>query len=155
MKNILVTGGAGFIGSHTCLSLLERGYNVFVIDSFINSNPIALERVLEILKMQKNNLSEKLKIFKCDLRDKVLLENIFYEIFKDFKEIHGVIHFAGLKAVAESLSYPLKYWDVNVGGTINLLDLMQKYDCNTFVFSSSATIYAQSDNSLLSEDSRS
>ena len=154
MKNILVTGGAGFIGSHTCLSLLERGYKVFVIDSFINSHPIALERVLEILKIPKNKSREKLKIFKCDLRDKELLENIFYEIFKDFKEIHGVIHFAGLKAVAESLSYPLKYWDVNVGGTINLLDLMQKYDCKTFVFGSSATIYAQSDNSLLSEDSR-
>ena len=153
MKNILVTGGAGFIGSHTCLSLLERGYKVFVIDSFKNSNPIALERVLEIFKMQKNDLSEKLKIFKCDLRDKVLLENIFCEIFRDFKEIHGVIHFAGLKAVSESVSYPLQYWNVNVLGTINLLDLMQKYDCNTFVFSSSATIYAQSDNSLLSEDS--
>ena len=82
-----------------------------------------------------------------------MLENIFHEIFKDFKEIHGVIHFAGLKAVAESVSSPLEYWNVNVGGTINLLDLMQKYDCNTFVFSSSATIYSQSNNSLLSEDS--
>ena len=154
MKNILVTGGAGFIGSHTCLSLLEKGYKVFVIDSFINSNQIALERVLEILKIQRKNFSEKLKIFKCDLCNKVLLENVFYEILIDFKEIHGVIHFAGLKAVSESIFYPLKYWNVNVGGTINLLDLMQKYDCNTFVFSSSATIYAQSESSLLSEDSQ-
>ena len=153
MKNILVTGGAGFIGSHACLSLLERGYKVLVIDSFINSSPIALERVIDILKMQKNDASEKLKIFKCDLRDKDLLENIFNEIYRDFKQIHGVIHFAGLKAVAESVSKPLKYWHVNVLGTINLLDLMQKYDCNTFVFSSSATIYAQSGNSLLSEES--
>ena len=137
---------------HLSISL-EKGYKVFVIDSFANSNPIALRRVLEILKLQKRNLSEKLKIFKCDLRNKVLLENIFHEILRDFEEIHGVIHFAGLKAVAESVSSPLEYWNVNVGGTINLLDLMQKYDCNTFVFSSSATIYSQSNNSLLSEDS--
>ena len=80
MKNILVTGGAGFIGSHTCLSLLERGYKVFVIDSFINSSPIALERVLEILKIQKIDFRGKLKIFKCDLRNKSLLESIFAEL---------------------------------------------------------------------------
>jgi len=153
MKNILVTGGAGFIGSHACLSLLEKGYKVFVIDSFRNSSPIALERVLAILKKKKINSKDKLKIFKCDLRDKVLLENIFSKIVSDVEEIHGVIHFAGLKAVAESILFPLQYWEVNVLGTLNLLDLIRKYGCNTFIFSSSATIYSHSEDNLLSEDS--
>ena len=152
MKNIIVTGGAGFIGSHTCLALLERGYRVFVIDSFINSSPLALEKVLEILKNKNKNVKDELIIFKCDLKDKSLLKNIFSEIKTKYKTIDGVIHFAGLKSVAESISFPLIYWQANVFGTINLIEIMQKYKCNTLVFSSSATIYANSENPSLSEN---
>lgn len=153
MKNIIITGGAGFIGSHTCLKLLERDYQVFVIDSFINSDPIALKKILEIIKINKKNSSPKLKVYKCDLRDKILLENIFSEIFIENKVIDGVIHFAGLKAVEESIKYPLNYWTSNVLATINLLEIMKKFFCNTLVFSSSATIYDQSNNSIVTENS--
>ena len=153
MKNILVTGGAGFIGSHTCLVLLEKGYKVFVIDSFINSSHLALEKVLEILKMKRQNLAMHLKVFKCDLNNKKLLENIFLEIKKDNQKIDGVIHFAGLKSVADSVNIPLEYWKVNVLGTINLLEVMDKYNCQTLVFSSSATVYENKVNNLLSENS--
>ena len=83
MKNILLTGGAGFIGSHACLSLLKRDYKVFVIDSFINSSPRALQKVLEILKIPENKSNKRLKVYKCDLRDAVLLRNIFSEEFKN------------------------------------------------------------------------
>ena len=148
MKNILVTGGAGFIGSHTCLLLLEKGYEVFVIDSFVNSSPTSLKKVLEISKF--NN---KLRLFKGDLRDKDFLNNVFSEINKSKKIIDGIIHFAGLKSVKDSILNPLEYWQVNVLGTINLLEVMFKYNCQTLVFSSSATVYALGENILLSENS--
>ena len=153
MKNIIVTGGAGFIGSHACLALLKRDYKVFVIDSFINSSPIALQKVLEILKIPENEKNSKLRVFRCDLRDSVLLKKIFSKIYKENKVIDGVIHFAGLKAVEESVTYPLKYWQTNVLGTINLLEMMEKYSCNTLVFSSSATVYDQTQNMRIREDS--
>ncbi len=151
MKNILVTGGSGFIGSHTCLSLLERGYRVFVIDSFENSSEKALEKVLEILKLKKLDLVERLKIFNCDIRNYKLLENVFAEINTSNKKVDGIIHFAGLKSVADSIKTPLEYWQVNVLGTINLLNAMEKFNCQNFVFSSSATVYANQENNLLSE----
>ncbi len=153
MKNILVTGGAGFIGSHTCLLLLERGYDVYVVDSFINSSPKSLEKVLEINKSKKNHFQNKLKVFQGDLLDKNFLNNVFLNLTKINQKIDGVIHFAGLKSVSESVSEPLKYWETNVNGTINLLLMMEKFNCNKLVFSSSATVYAQSDNALLSEKS--
>ena len=153
MKNILVTGGAGFIGSHTCLLLLERGYDVNVIDSFTNSSPKSLEKVLEIYKLNKTYTQNKLNIFQGDLLDKDFLNNVFLDLNKTNQKIDGVIHFAGLKSVSESVSEPLKYWQVNVLGTINLLEKMEEFNCNTLVFSSSATVYAQSENSLLSENS--
>ena len=153
MKNILVTGGAGFIGSHTCLLLLEGGYNVYVVDSFINSSPKSLEKVLEINKLKKNLSQNELKVFQGDLLDKTFLNNVFLKLTKINQKIDGVIHFAGLKSIAESVSEPLKYWEANVNGTINLLAMMKKFNCNKLVFSSSATIYAQSNNALLSEKS--
>ena len=153
MKNILVTGGAGYIGSHTCLQLLARGYNVNVIDSFINSSPKSLEKVLEINNLKKTKFQNKLNIFKGDLLDKDFLNYVFSDLTNTYKKIDGVIHFAGLKSVSESVSYPLKYWQKNVIGSINLLEILDKFHCNTFVFSSSATVYAQSENVPLSENS--
>ena len=147
--SILVTGGAGFIGSHTCLSLLKKGYNIAVIDSFINSNILSLNRVKELLS---DNNSIQFNIIKGDIRDKKLLDEIFLNYKIDKKPITSVIHFAGLKSVKESVINPLKYWDVNVNGAINLILKMKEYDCHNIVFSSSATIYGKSNQSRISED---
>ena len=152
MKKFIVTGGAGFIGSHTCLLLLQKGYKLVILDSLINSSKISLERVSEIVFHKFN--SDKIKFVKGDIRDKSLLEGIFSEAKFKKEEFEGVIHFAGLKAVGESVKYPLDYWDANVNGSINLLKVMDKYSCRTIVFSSSATIYEKTDNNeLLTEKS--
>ena len=127
--NIIVTGGAGFIGSHTCLALLERGYNVYVLDSFDNSSPKSLERVIEIYKRKANLPTNHLKIFKGNLCDKEFLKESFELIININKKIDGVIHFAGLKSVANSLINPLMYWKTNVVNTLNLLEIMKEYDC--------------------------
>ena len=153
MRNILVTGGAGFIGSHTCLLLLEREYNVFVIDSFINSSPESINKIIKINKSLKKKVKNELKVFNGDLKDISFIKNVFSEITISNKEIDGVIHFAGLKSVADSLIYPIEYWKANVLGAINLLEVMSNYNCNTLVFSSSATVYENKENSLLSEKS--
>ena len=150
MKSILVTGGAGFIGSHTCLVLLEKGYKVFVIDSFENSSPKSLEKVLKILH-QKNNLKNNLEVFEGNLCDKKFLDQVFSSIHKYNHKIDGVIHFAGVKSTYESTINPLFYWKTNVLGTINLLEIMYKYSCNNLVFSSSATIYNQNKNLKIKE----
>ena len=110
---ILVTGGAGFIGSHTCLSLLEKGYEVNVIDSFVNSKEESLQNVKKIIE---NKNSAHLKIIKGDIRDEKILNSIFIDSKKSKKPIEAVIHFAGLKSVNESINNSLKYWDANVGG---------------------------------------
>ena len=154
MKNILVTGGAGFIGSHTCLVLLEKGYKIFVIDSFENSSPRSLARVLELHKKKTNKSIDQLKIFKGNLCDKNFLREVFKFIGNLNKKIDGVIHFAGLKSVTNSILNPLLYWRTNVLGTINLLDIMKEYNCDNFVFSSSATIYDQKENILLKENGK-
>ena len=151
MKNILVTGGAGFIGSHTCLTLLEKGFEIFVVDSFINSNKKSLEKLKIILSKSEKIHSNKINIFNGDIRDEFFLNSIFNIAKKNCKEINGVIHFAGLKSVEESLKEPLRYWDNNVNGTLKLINVMKKHDCRTFVFSSSATIYASS-NKKIKED---
>ena len=153
MKNILVTGGAGYIGSHTCLSLLEKNYNVFVIDSFINSSPKSLQNVLEIHKSNHKNNTNQLRVLKGDMTDIKFLENAFLELLKNGIKIDGVIHFAGLKAVSESIYNPLIYWNINLTTTLNLLCTIKKFRCNNLVFSSSATIYASRENELLKEDS--
>ena len=134
MKNILVTGGAGYIGSHTCLNLLERGFNVFIIDSFENSSQKVIERILEIYKSGNNNPNIILEVFKGNLCDKKFIQDVFSEIIKKNQQIDGVIHFAGFKSVAESIIKPLSYWRNNVIATINLLEIMDEFNCKSLVF---------------------
>jgi len=126
-----VTGGAGYIGSHTCVELLEAGHEVFVVDNLCNGHEAALERVRDIT-------NRELQFTNADIRDANALDNIF----NTFKP-EAVIHFAGLKAVGESTADPIKYYDVNVGGSISLLTAMSKAECNNIVFSSSATVYGK------------
>ena len=126
---ILCTGGAGYIGSHTCVELLNEGYDVIVIDNLSNSSEAALERVEQIT-------GKKLTFYKGDIRDKDILEKIFSE-----NEISAVIHFAGLKAVGESVEKPIEYYENNIGGTLVLCDVMRSYGVKNIIFSSSATVY--------------
>jgi UDP-glucose 4-epimerase len=127
--NILITGGAGYIGTHTCVELLNEDYQIIVIDNFSNSKPIAINRISEISK-------KEFKFYQVDLLDKATLEFIFLE-----NKIDAVIHFAGLKAVGESVALPLWYYQNNITGTINLCEVMKKYGVKNLVFSSSATVY--------------
>ena len=128
---VLVTGGAGYIGSHTCVELLQAGHEVFVIDDLSNGHEAALDRIRLITNYE-------LQFINADIRD----SNALDEIFNTFKP-DVVIHFAGLKAVGESVSDPLRYYDVNVGGSISLLDAMTRADCRSLIFSSSATVYGE------------
>jgi len=130
---VLVTGGAGYIGSHTCVELLEAGHEVFVIDNLSNGHEAALNRIRNITNCE-------LGFMNADIRD----SNALDEIFIKFKP-EAVVHFAGLKAVSESVVEPLKYYNVNVGGSISLLDAMDRADCMKIVFSSSATVYGSPD----------
>tara|TARA_S200000501_G_scaffold365136_1_gene398181 strand:+ start:1016 stop:2068 length:1053 start_codon:yes stop_codon:yes gene_type:complete len=141
MKSILVTGGCGYIGSHTVLSLLENGYFVYVFDSNVSSSRKVLKRFSEILSKENKILSKNLKFHKGDIRFVENIEEVFANAIKENNEIYEVIHFAGLKSIEESIKYPFLYWENNVVGTINLLNVMKKYDCKTIIFSSSATIY--------------
>lgn len=129
MKNILVTGGCGYIGSHTVVELLNCGYNVIVVDNLVNSSSESLKRVEKIT-------GKKVKFYQNDIRDFNALDKIFKK-----ENIDAVIHFAGLKAVGESVSKPLEYYENNVGGSICLFKVMNKYNVNKIVFSSSATVY--------------
>lgn len=129
-KTILVTGGAGYIGSHTCIELLAAGFKVVVLDNLCNSSPESLLRVADIAGQGEIPLIEG------DIRDAVLLDRIFTEY-----DIYSVIHFAGLKAVGESVEKPLEYYDNNVAGTVILLQAMQRHNVKNIVFSSSATVY--------------
>jgi UDP-glucose-4-epimerase len=126
---ILVTGGAGYIGSHTCIELLNQGYKVIVLDNLSNSSEEALKRVERIT-------GAKVTFYKVDLLEIDSIEEIFKK-----EKIDVVIHFAGLKAVGESVVKPLKYYENNVNGTINLCKVMEKYNVKKIVFSSSATVY--------------
>ena len=128
---VLVTGGAGYIGSHTCIELLNAGHEIFVIDNLCNGHEVALERVRGITNCE-------LQFMNADIRDSNALDKIFNTFKPD-----SVIHFAGLKAVGESVSDPLMYYDVNVGGSVSLLKAMSKAECNNIVFSSSATVYGK------------
>ena len=153
MKSILITGGTGFIGSHTCLVLLEKNYNLIVIDSNINSSEKSLIKIKSILKNKVINFEERLLFIKGDLRDENFLRNVFYKAKDIDKEIFAVIHFAGLKAAGDSVNNPLLYWDFNFVGSLCLLKVMEENKCNTIVFSSSATIYGLNDEKLLIESS--
>ena len=128
-KLVLLPGGAGYIGSHTAVVLLQAGYEVLVVDNFSNSSEISLQRVEKITEKQ-------CPYIRGDIRDKKLLSEIFQK-----HNIYAVMNFAGLKAVGESCEKPLAYYDCNVVGVINLLEVMQESNVKTFVFSSSATVY--------------
>ena len=126
---ILVTGGAGYIGSHTCVEMLNSGYEVVVIDNLDNSNRKSLERIEKIT-------GKSLKFYENDVRDKAALKKIFSE-----NSIEAVIHFAGLKAVGESVREPVMYYDNNLESTISLIEVMNEFSVKKIVFSSSATVY--------------
>lgn len=126
---ILVTGGCGYIGSHTCIQLIKQGIDPVIIDNLYNGKEIVLDRIKKIT-------GKRPRFYQGDIRNKDLLDTIFKE-----NNIKGVIHFAGLKAVGESVRKPLEYYDVNVYGTINLLDAMKRANVKKFIFSSSATVY--------------
>ena len=140
--NVLVTGGAGYIGSHSCLELLESGHQVTVIDNLCNSNPESLNRVQELT-------GKSLKFYEGDVRDEGLLRRIFAE-----NDIGCVIHFAGLKAVGESVSIPWKYYDNNLNSTLVLTKVMADVGVKKLIFSSSATVYTADNEMPLRVESR-
>ena len=152
MKSILVTGGAGFIGSHTCLELLRKGLNLYVLDSFVNSKRSSLSAVLKILKINNIDAKNRIKIIEGDIRDKDLLKSIFFSSIDNGKPINSIIHFAGLKSVADSVLDPISNWDSNFIGALNLISTMLQFECYCIVFSSSATIYGLSNQSPIKED---
>ncbi len=129
MSKILVTGGAGFIGSHTCVEFLNSGYEVVVIDNLSNSKEESIRRIEAIT-------GKSVAFYHADVRDEQALRKIFQE-----QEISSVVHFAGLKAVGESVEKPLEYYENNLNGTFVLLKVMREFQCKTIVFSSSATVY--------------
>jgi UDP-glucose 4-epimerase len=137
---ILVTGGAGYIGSHTCVELLQAGYDIIVVDNLSNSNEESLRRVQEIT-------GKELIFHQIDLLDQIALNALF-----EVNQIEAVIHFAGLKAVGESVSMPLNYYKNNVSGTIALLEVMQRHQVQNLVFSSSATVYGDPDTVPIKEN---
>ena len=140
--NVLVTGGSGYIGSHTCVELLNEGYGVVVIDNLCNSNPKSLDRVRELT-------GKDLKFYEGDVRDEALLRKIFAE-----NEIGCVIHFAGLKAVGESVAQPWRYYDNNLNSTLVLTKVMEEVGCKKIIFSSSATVYSGDNEMPLRETSK-
>lgn len=137
---ILVTGGLGFIGSHTCVELLSKGYDVVIIDNLCNSQIDVLDKITYLAK-------RKPKFYQGDLLNRIQIENIFRD-----NKINAVIHFAGLKAVGESVNKPLEYYYNNLTGTLNLCDIMKKYNCLNMVFSSSATVYGMNNEVPFRED---
>ena len=138
--SILVTGGAGFIGSHTCVELLNAGYEIVVMDNFYNSKPECLNRIKKIT-------GKDFPFYEADIRDRAALDKIFTE-----NKIEAVIHFAGLKAVGESVHKPLEYYENNISGTVTLCEAMRDNGCQKIVFSSSATVYGSLNKSPLTED---
>ena len=126
---ILVTGGAGYIGSHTCVELLDAGYDVVVLDNLSNASEKSLDRV-------KDLTGKAVKFYKGDILDREILNKIFKE-----EKIDSCIHFAGLKAVGESVAKPWEYYNNNIAGTLTLVDVMRQNGCKNIIFSSSATVY--------------
>ncbi|MEB3173189.1 MAG: UDP-glucose 4-epimerase GalE [Cyanobacteriota bacterium] len=141
MAHLLITGGAGFIGSHTALVLLEIGHSLVVLDNLSNGSPESLRRVAELARLEGAEASGRLQLIKGDIRNPADLDRAFAAASPATDHIDGVIHFAGLKAVGESVQQPLRYWDVNLNGSRLLIEAMQRHGCRTLVFSSSATLY--------------
>ena len=138
--NVLITGGAGYIGSHTCVELLNSGFGVVVMDNYSNASPEVIGKIEKIS-------GKKCPAYECDMLDYDAFEKVFKE-----NKIDAVIHFAGLKAVGESVEKPLEYYHNNLTGTLNLLRLMKKYGVNRLVFSSSATVYGMNNTAPFTED---
>ena len=137
---ILLTGGAGFIATHTCVELMEAGHEAVIVDNYVNSQPEAVRRVEEIV-------GRTVKVYEADVCDKAAMTRIF-----DENEFDAVIHFAGLKAVGESVSIPLRYYRNNLDSTLTLCEVMAEHNCKKLVFSSSATVYGVPDEVPLRED---
>lgn len=137
---VLVTGGAGYIGSHTCVELINAGVDVVIVDNFYNCKKSSLDRIRALV-------NRDFKFYECDVRDREGMDKIFKT-----EDIDSVIHFAGLKAVGESVHKPLEYFDNNVNGTLVLLEVMRDNGCKKIVFSSSATVYGMNNVSPLTED---
>ncbi len=142
MSTILVTGGAGYIGSHTVVELLNAGHQVIIVDNLCNSSIAVFERIHQLAK-------PNFRFVQADVRDGAALDHLFAE-----QPIEGVIHFAGLKAVGESVAQPLRYFDNNVGSTLALLQAMDRAGVRRIVFSSSATVYGDPQKVPITEDSR-
>ena len=138
--SVLVTGGAGFIGSHTVVQLLDHGEEIVILDNFSNSSPDVLDKIRQIS-------GRDFGFYEGDMRDRELLERIFTE-----NEIEAVIHFAGLKAVGESVEKPLDYYDNNINGTLCVLEAMKAHGCKRMIFSSSATVYGNDNKVPFTED---
>ena len=137
---ILLTGGAGFIATHTCVELMEAGHEAVIVDNYVNSQPEAVRRVEKIV-------GRPVKVYEADVCDKAAMNRIF-----DENEFDAVIHFAGLKAVGESVSIPLRYYRNNLDSTLTLCEVMAEHGCKKLVFSSSATVYGVPDEVPLRED---
>lgn len=138
--SILVTGGTGYIGSHTSIELLQAGYDIVIVDNFCNSKPESLNRIEELT-------GKKPKFYEVDILDREGLNKVF-----DENNIEAVIHFAGLKAVGESVEKPIEYYENNISGTLVLCDVMRKHNVKKIVFSSSATVYGMNNKVPFSED---
>jgi UDP-glucose 4-epimerase len=137
---VLVTGGAGYIGSHACVALLSAGHDIVVLDNYSNSSPVSLQRVEQIC-------GETFPVIEADVGDRRALDELFGAY-----DIDAVMHFAGLKAVGESCVEPLSYYHNNVGAAVTLLQAMRAADVNTFIFSSSATVYGEPASNPITED---
>jgi len=137
---VLLPGGAGFIGSHTAVELLNAGKEIVILDNFSNSNPKVLESIKKIT-------GKDFKFYEMDYLNKPELEKVFQE-----NEIEAVLNFAGYKAVGESVQKPIEYYINNISGALVLLDVMKKYGCKKFIFSSSATVYGEPERIPLTED---
>ncbi len=142
---VLVTGGAGFIGSHTCVELLQDGYQVVIVDDLSNASEKVLDRIDTIVG---DEAAKRLSFYRADVNDREALECIF-----DENGIDRVIHFAGFKAVGESVSKPIEYYTNNLGNTLTLVDVMRNHGCKSIIFSSSATVYGDQDSLPLTEAS--
>ena len=142
---VLVTGGAGFIGSHTVVKLLEGGYQVIIVDDLSNASEKVLDRIDTIVGA---DAAKNLSFYRADVNDREALEAIF-----DDNDIDAVIHFAGYKAVGESVDKPIEYYSNNIGNTLTLVDVMREHGCKSLIFSSSATVYGDADTLPLTEES--
>ena len=138
---VLVTGGCGYIGSHTCVELLNEGHEVIIVDNLVNSKKDVVKKIEKIT-------SKKVKFYKYDCCNK----NSLRKVFSENDHIDAVLHFAGLKAVGESVKIPVRYYENNLGSTLSLVTVMKEFNCNKIVFSSSATVYGESDVLPLTEE---